>query len=226
MKSAQVFFTVNDIKVPCCLSCFVLLTLSNTTAAQYSSPYGNTFPDFVASLSSSEVTKDTEELEFIKNKLVEEILAPLLSHCDIDYYTPLMAQGLTSHGVSGIASGIYKVFGIEVQNTVIFDYPTVQYLAEHLCKLSNGCSTTNDGVLSLKSSTMAARDVAITGLACRLPNGIEGSNSLWGAISTGRCMIRKVRFTPVHTTFLASPFKNDHILRIHQIWDRQQHRIS
>jgi acyl carrier protein len=157
-----------------------------------------------ASLPSSTPSKDTEELEFVKHRLLEEILAPLLPHCDIDLHTPLMAQGLTSHGIARVASGIYKVFGVEIEKTMVFDYPTVQQLAAQLCKLANGCGTINEGELPLSPTTMAAGDVAITGMACRLPNGIEGSDSLWDAISTGRCMIRKVNFISVLTLCFAS----------------------
>ena len=93
---------------------------------------------------------------------------------DLDYDTPLQMQGMDSRGLLLLAKSINKAFHLQVRPAVVFDYPTLRTLAEHITELAYG--------------DLGNTDVAITGVSCRLPGGIEGPSD-WRELHDGQCAV-------------------------------------
>ena len=84
--------------------------------------------------------------------------------------------------------------------TLLFDYPTIDELSDYLTKLVSGIDPSHDSAQAIETriftpSDMARneeRQIAIIGMSCRLPGGLEGPGMLWDAVRAGRSMVGKV----------------------------------
>ncbi|MFF1279003.1 type I polyketide synthase, partial [Streptomyces marokkonensis] len=72
--------------------------------------------------------------------------------------------------------------GVPLPATAVFDHPTPQALASHICAELFG------EVTSVASTAAVAVDepVAIVGMACRFPGGVESPEDLWHLLADGR----------------------------------------
>ncbi|MEU5653969.1 type I polyketide synthase, partial [Streptomyces pseudogriseolus] len=79
------------------------------------------------------------------------------------------------------------VCGVTLSATVVFDHPTPQALAAHLYDELFGDLHTGT-VVTTVAPTVAAVDepVAIVGMACRFPGGVDSPESLWALLEEGR----------------------------------------
>ena len=117
------------------------------------------------------------------------------SPLNIDINTPLIQLGLDSLSVVEISHQLTKRYKVDLGLTAIFDYPTV----EKLCiRLFQSLTSTNAISPQIDPKTVDLKDpnvqVAIIGMSCRFPGGIEGPAQFWDAIQAGRCMVGKVPF--------------------------------
>ncbi|MFE6396912.1 type I polyketide synthase, partial [Streptomyces sp. NPDC057838] len=75
--------------------------------------------------------------------------------------------------------------GLTLPTTVVFDHPTPQALAGHLHdELFGDTDTTVTATVS--AAAVTDEPVAIVGMACRFPGGVDSPESLWALLEEGR----------------------------------------
>ncbi|MEH0974420.1 SDR family NAD(P)-dependent oxidoreductase [Micromonospora sp. CPCC 205546] len=74
--------------------------------------------------------------------------------------------------------------GLRLTSTLVFDYPSPQVLAAHVYAELAG---TRPGAVAPDEATAGDADeaIAIVGMACRYPGGVESPDELWRLVSTG-----------------------------------------
>uniref|UniRef100_UPI00366EA93C type I polyketide synthase n=1 Tax=Micromonospora aurantiaca (nom. illeg.) TaxID=47850 RepID=UPI00366EA93C len=74
--------------------------------------------------------------------------------------------------------------GLRLTSTLVFDYPSPQVLAAHVYAELAG---TRPGAVAADEATTGDADeaIAIVGMACRYPGGVESPDELWRLVSTG-----------------------------------------
>ncbi|MBQ1076696.1 SDR family NAD(P)-dependent oxidoreductase [Micromonospora sp. C31] len=74
--------------------------------------------------------------------------------------------------------------GLRLTSTLVFDYPSPQVLAAHVYAELAGTRT---GAVAADEATVGDADeaIAIVGMACRYPGGVESPDELWRLVSTG-----------------------------------------
>ncbi len=74
--------------------------------------------------------------------------------------------------------------GLRLTSTLVFDYPSPQVLAAHVYAELAG---TRPGAVAPEEATAGDADeaIAIVGMACRYPGGVESPDELWRLVSTG-----------------------------------------
>ena len=122
-------------------------------------------------------------------------------HGELDTSAPLMDMGLDSLAATQLMRGLNESLEVEISPTLLFDYPTINALSDHLAGLVSNDTVSQDIASNVpqqltEHATGPPQDqsVAIVGMSCRFPGGMEGPDMFWDAIQAGRCMVSKVPF--------------------------------
>jgi 3-oxoacyl-(acyl-carrier-protein) synthase/acyl carrier protein len=124
---------------------------------------------------------------------------------DLNADEPLMEAGLDSLAVTQLVRELAISFELNLSPTLLFDHPTINALTSYLC----GTVSTSDDTRSsygeqvattshlghsalLTTTTSNKHEVAIVGMSCRFPGGIEGPAMFWDALKAGTNCITKV----------------------------------
>jgi acyl transferase domain-containing protein/aryl carrier-like protein len=99
---------------------------------------------------------------------------------DVDPGRTFLELGLDSVKAIEFRDRLGKALGVSLPITAVFSHPTAAALARHLA----GEHATS----VFKKPTLTASDepVAIVGMACRYPGGVESPEELWTLVSEGR----------------------------------------
>jgi acyl transferase domain-containing protein/acyl-CoA synthetase (AMP-forming)/AMP-acid ligase II len=122
----------------------------------------------------------------------------------IDAAEPFASHGLDSAGAAHLASKLTELLGTPVDSAAIYEYPTIAALADHLTAAKSRDASIGQPPASsrIARSSSAARQfdgagpgvqppglqdnpVAIVGMACRYPGGVESPEDLWRLLEAG-----------------------------------------
>eukprot|EP01041_Mallomonas_annulata_P028508 gene28508-50372_t len=133
----------------------------------------------------------------VKN-IIARVISSQLGTSDVEDNAALMDVGLDSLGAAELAGALSKEFGIRMLPTAIFSYPTIADLTTHALDLLGWEESTSYGgeplgSISIKSDLMdlgkdSDRHIAIVGVSCLLPGGIDSMDGLWDTLCNKRDM--------------------------------------
>lgn len=114
-------------------------------------------------------------------------LALLLPGQIFSNHYPFQAQGLTSLLAARLCAALGTRLGFALPASAVFNHPDVSSLAEHLALLLEGAQpatsvATHGGASAVRSD----EPLAVVGVSCRLPGGIESMDDLWKFLADGR----------------------------------------
>ncbi|MBM7443062.1 type I polyketide synthase [Streptomyces sp. HB132] len=84
------------------------------------------------------------------------------------------------------------VTGLRLPSTLVFDYPTPAALADHVTELVAGSVPAGSGDSTRADAADSGEPIAIIGMSCRLPGGVETPEDLWRLLDEGRDAITEV----------------------------------
>ena len=119
--------------------------------------------------------------------LVATATATVLAHPDptaLDRQRPFTDLGIDSLTALELRNTLSAQTGLALPATVAFDHPTPTALASHLVTLVGGATT--PVVAATRAPARTDEPVAVVGMACRLPGGVDCAAGLWDLISAGR----------------------------------------
>ncbi|WP_194911814.1 type I polyketide synthase [Catenulispora rubra] len=108
---------------------------------------------------------------------------------DVDPDRPFTDMGSDSVTAVEFRTRLNAATGMHLPASIAFDYPTATAVAEHLLELVLGelagpAADTNDGGIGFVADD--GEPIAIVGMACRYPGGVESPDELWRLLVEGR----------------------------------------
>ncbi len=138
--------------------------------------------------------KRRAEVEELVDFLVKEIAGFVKRPVDtIVRDISMHDQGMDSLCLVQLRTKIYDQYGITIPISAFWNYPEVGRLSKHIKEQLVKDKTLHTGNTGTAPETEKAGDeIAIIGVACRLPQGIQTAEEFWEALAQGRDLVTSV----------------------------------
>ncbi|WP_329429899.1 type I polyketide synthase [Streptosporangium sp. NBC_01495] len=116
---------------------------------------------------------------------VREHAAAVLGHASADAVgaeVPFSELGFDSLGAVEFRNRLAQASGVSLPSTLVFDYPTAVAVAEYLRSRIEGEGT---GARQVARRARVDEPIAIVGISCRYPGGVESADQLWDLVASG-----------------------------------------
>ncbi len=117
--------------------------------------------------------------------LVRKHAAAVLGHPSLDAVDPELAfrdLGLDSHLSVELRNRLSTATGLRLPTTLLFDYPTCRAVAGYLHAGASGGAAHG---AEHEAGPNAGEPIALVGMSCRLPGGVESPEALWRLVASG-----------------------------------------
>ncbi|MFI5775480.1 beta-ketoacyl synthase N-terminal-like domain-containing protein, partial [Streptomyces sp. NPDC051658] len=151
---------------------------------------------------------DATERERALLDLVRTHVAGVLHHDSasaVDARRAFTEIGFDSLSAVELRNRLNKATALRLPATLVFDYPTPQALAEYLGDKLFGAAPASTAPPVVPSGAAPDEPIAIVGMSCRFPGGVNSPEDLWQLLAEGRDGI--------------SPFPEDRGWNVDDIYD-------
>lgn len=141
--------------------------------------------------SSARVHSTGLEREEVERFVRSEVVRLIGDEPEFDPARPLMEMGLTSADLLQLQLQIEREYGCKLRPGFFFEHNSVEKVVGYF---SAGAAASREVVTSVTRQmeappTSSCKDIAIVGMSCRLPGGIETPDDLWRVLSAASCVV-------------------------------------
>ncbi len=134
---------------------------------------------------------DAEQRQQVMVEVVCGQVAAVLGHpnsTDIDAEQAFQDLGFDSLTAVELRNRLKTLTGLTLSPTLVFDYPTPAGLARHLGQRVSGSVPVPVPVVA-RVGMGIDEPVAVVGVGCRFPGGVDGAGALWEVVAQGRDVV-------------------------------------
>ncbi|HEY1973791.1 MAG TPA: acyltransferase domain-containing protein, partial [Pseudonocardia sp.] len=128
------------------------------------------------------------ERDRILIQLVRTQVAAVLGHGSPDVIEPSRAfaeLGFDSLTAVDLRNRLNAITGLRLASTLVFDYPTPRALSRHLGDHLAGVGNPTSPAAVAPVAAVTGDPIAIVGMGCRFPGGIDNPDDMWRMLRTG-----------------------------------------
>ncbi|MGN9767721.1 type I polyketide synthase [Micromonospora sp. SD12] len=158
----------------------MLRNLVGTTTTRRQAGQGTTWATRIGGLSADEARAQLDVL-------VRGLVAQVLGHGGAEAVPADRAfreLGFDSLTAVDLRNRVNAATGLRLPSTLVFDYPTPQALAAHVHAELAGAAG-GPAAPGARTTTRVDEPLAIVGMACRYPGGVETPDQLWALLAAG-----------------------------------------
>ncbi|MCC3779714.1 SDR family NAD(P)-dependent oxidoreductase, partial [Streptomyces sp. UNOB3_S3] len=125
-------------------------------------------------------------------ELVRTEAAAVLRHGSTDSIAPgsaFKAAGFDSLTALELRNRLNAATGVTLPATVVFDHPSPDALADFLQRDALGLSSRDEATAPARTPLSADEPIAVVGMACRFPGGVQSPEDLWQLLLEERDVI-------------------------------------
>jgi acyl transferase domain-containing protein/acyl carrier protein len=140
----------------------------------------------IAGLSAPSPPRGAADVSML-DLICREAAAVVLGNASAEAIEPERAfkeLGFDSIAAVSLAESLARATGLEVAATAVFDHPTPVALAVHLGALRDGEERVSPAS-RWGGSRFLAEPIAIVGMSCRFPGGVDSPAALWDLVDSG-----------------------------------------
>ncbi len=129
----------------------------------------------------------TQERDAIVLGLIRSEVASVLGHGSagsIPVTHPFKELGFDSLAAVELRNRLETATGLRLSSTLVFDYPSVRELSDHLSRVLLGESRKT--IARTSGGGRSEEPVAIVGMACRYPGEVHSPQTLWEMVAAGK----------------------------------------
>ncbi len=163
------------------------LLLSELVAADPSAHSTTTTTAISEALAARLASQTPEQRLHTLTALVIDATAAVLAHPDpaaLDTDRPFQDLGIDSLTALELRNSLSTQTGLSLPSTLVFDHPTPTQVAAHLEMLVSGTGAPALGPLA-RVAGRVDEPVAVVGMACRFPGGVDSAAGLWDLVAAG-----------------------------------------
>ncbi|WP_168188772.1 non-ribosomal peptide synthetase/type I polyketide synthase [Thermoflavimicrobium daqui] len=140
--------------------------------------------------------QSSEEAELVVQNEVRRLVAKILAYSeveDVDVSKPFKELGLDSLMAVELRNAISKWIEEKLPTSIVFDYPTVQEIAQYLySKYLTVQEKKKKKSAPVRKSLSMQEPIAIVGMGCRFPGGVSTPEELWRLLLEGKDAVTEV----------------------------------
>ncbi|WP_435586028.1 type I polyketide synthase [Micromonospora aurantiaca (nom. illeg.)] len=158
----------------------MLRNLIGTTTIRRQAGQGTTWATRIGGLTADEARAQVDVL-------VRGLVAQVLGHGGAEAVPADRAfreLGFDSLTAVDLRNRVNAATGLRLPSTLVFDYPTPQALAVHVHAELAGAAG-GPAAPGVRTTTRSDEPLAIVGMACRYPGGVETPDQLWALLAAG-----------------------------------------
>ena len=146
--------------------------------------------------------------------VVRSAVLSLVGEDDIDEDATLMDEGLDSLGATELSGKLAAELGVRVAPTLIFSYPTMRLIREHMEELL-GLSAAPESASAQSYDAFGADlqndvfDVAVVGVACEYPGDARDIDSFWSVRRDGVDAMGEAPWSRWDTDSILAPLQQE-----------------
>ncbi|OLQ16560.1 Beta-ketoacyl synthase N-terminal domain protein, partial [Cryptosporidium hominis] len=129
--------------------------------------------------------KNEFDIDQVKIKIIEFAAQVLgITQKDLDLNAPLHEYGIDSLGSIRLSEMMNEEFGVELDSTLLFNYPTVIEIVDFVAAQISGKELHKKNLLN-RSGIDSYSDIVVVGMSCSFPGGSSTPGEFWSLLQSG-----------------------------------------
>ena len=145
------------------------------------------------------IRKNVKNLEQNSNllKQLQTVASEILGSA-VDNDQPLMEQGFSSIQLVELQKRLSDVLATDLPVSIVFDYPTLMAMSQFLETQLSDKQVNLTNIIA--TSAPSHEEIAVVGIGCRFPDGIDTPEKFWQLLLSGQETVREIPTTRWQTS--------------------------